>query len=300
VTRVRAFVYGLARALRGARARPVTTLLSTGAIAVSLILVGVLALAHLNVDRLTAKWGRGVHMVVYLKDDVTPERARAIGRVLGQIPAIERVDYVPSDEAQRRLAESLGPRQDLLDGVEAGFLPASLEVTLTGGVRDVAAQSPVIERLKRTPGVDEVSFLGDWVDRLASLLGLLRTAALALALLVAGACVYIIGGTIKLGMYARRDELDILRLVGATDAFVRLPLVVEGALQGVCGAACALAALAGLYRLAAPTLERALASAVGDVKLTFLPGTLLLAALGVGLALGVMGSALAVGRHAEP
>src|SRR5262249_56599285 len=96
---------------------------------------------------------------------------------------------------------------------------------LRGGEGEVAAASPIVDRLKKTAGVDEVEFLGDWVDRLASLLGLLRAAALALGLLVAGACVYIVGGTIKLGMYARRDELSILRLVGATDSFVKLPLV---------------------------------------------------------------------------
>ena len=300
ILRLRAFVYGLRRALRGARSRPLTTLFSTGAIAVSLVLVGVLVLAHQNIERLSAKWGRGVQMIVYLADDVTPERARAIGQVLRGVSAIERVDYVPPDEAQRRLKEALGARQSLLDGVEAGFLPASLEVSLKGGVRDVAAQSPVIERLRATPGVDEVAFLGDWVERLASLLSLLRAAALALALLIAGACVYIIGGTIKLGMYARKDELDILRLVGATEGFIKLPLIVEGALQGVVGAAAALGGLALLYRLAAPTLERTLQSAVGEVELAFLPPAVLALALGVGLALGVVGSIVAIGRHAQP
>src|SRR5205823_5893211 len=106
-------------------------------------------------------------------------------------------------------------------------------------------------------------FLGDWVDRLSALLAALRAAALALALLVGGACVYVIGGTIKLGMYARKDELEVLRLVGATDGFVKLPLLVEGALQGCVGAAAAVGMLYAVYRLGAPALERMLSSAVG-------------------------------------
>jgi cell division transport system permease protein len=299
VTRVRALLYGLARALRGTSRRPLVAVLSTGAIGVSLLIVGVVGLAAANVARLTARWDRGVQMVVYLEDDVTPERARAIGEVLAGVAAIERVDYVPADMAYRRLQASLGARAALLDGVETGFLPASLEVELAGGVRGVAAASPVIDRLRRTPGVEEVEFLGDWVDRLAALLRALRAAAIALGLLVAGACVYVIAGTIKLGMYARKDELEVLRLVGATDGFIRLPLVVEGALHGTVGAGVAVGLLYAVYRLGAPPLERMLSGAVGGLELTFLAPPLVGAALGAGLLLGVAGSWLAIGRHAD-
>ena len=117
MTRIRAIVYGFARALRGSAGRPLVSLLSTGAIGVSLLLVGLVGLAAANVARLTGRWDRGVQMIVYLADGTTPERARAIGGVLRSLHAIERVDYVPPDAAWRRLAESLGSRRDLLDGV---------------------------------------------------------------------------------------------------------------------------------------------------------------------------------------
>ncbi len=298
MTVLRALGYGLARALRGAARRPLVSILSTGAIAVSLLLVGLVGLAAANVARLTARWDRGVQMVVYLEDGVTPERARGIGEVLAALQAVERVDYVPADVAQQRLEEALGSRRELLEGVETGFLPASLEVRLGGGVRGVAAASPVIERLRRTPGVEEVEFLGDWVERLSALLSALRAAALVLALLVGGACAYVIGGTIKLGMYARRDELEILRLVGATDGFIELPLVVEGALHGTVGAGLALGLLYSVYRLGAPALERMLSGAAVGLELAFFPPPIIAASLCAGLLLGVAGSWLAVGRHA--
>lgn len=298
-TRVRAMAYGIARALRGAARRPLISILSTGAIGVSLLVVGLVGLSAVNVARLTHSWDRGVSMVVYLDDDVTPERARAIGEVLAQLNAIERVDYIPSDMAHRRLEETLGARHELLDDVEVGFLPASLEVKLAGGVRGVAAASPVIERLRRTAGVEEVELLGDWVDRLSSLLGTLRAVAIALALLVGGACVYVIAGTIKLGMVARKDELEVLRLVGATDGFIRWPLYVEGALHGTLGAGLALGLLYAVYRVGAPALERMLAGAASDLELSFLAPPLVGAALLAGLLLGLFGSWLAVGRRAE-
>lgn len=298
--RLRAVGYGFARALRGTARRPVVSVLSTGAIGVSLLLVGLVGLAATNVSRLTERWDRNVQMVIYLEDDVTPERARVIGDVLGGLAAVERVDYVPPDMAHRRLVETLGARRELLDDVEAGFLPASLEVRLAGGVREVASASPVIEKLRRTPGVEEVELLGDWVQRLSSLLGALRAAALALALLVGGACTYIIAGTIKLGMYARREELDVLRLVGATDGFIRLPLIVEGALHGLLGAGLAASGLYAVYRFGAPLLERMVAGAALGLELTFFAPAVVAAALAAGLLLGVTGSWLALGRHAQP
>jgi cell division transport system permease protein len=274
--------------------------LSTGAIGVSLLLVGLVGLAAVNVTRLTERWDRNVQMVVYLEDDVTPERAKVIGQVLEGVPAVERVDYVPPDMAHRRLVESLGSRRELLEDVEAGFLPAALEVRLAGGVREVAAASPVIDKLRRTPGVEEVELLGDWVQRLSALLTALRAAAVALALLVGGACTYIIAGTIKLGMYARREELDVLRLVGATDGFIRLPLVVEGALFGAVGAGLAVGGLYAVYHLGAPALERMLSGAALGLELTFFAPPVVGAALAAGLLLGVTGSWLAIGRHAQP
>jgi cell division transport system permease protein len=299
VNGLRAVLYGLARALRGSLRRPVVSLLSTGAIGVALLLVGVVALAGVNAGRLTAPWGRGVQMVVYLADGTTPERAGTIGHILDDLPAVERVDYVPPDAAMARLADSLGERRELLDGVEVGFLPASLEVTLAGGVRDVASVSPVVERLRQTPGVEDVEFLGDWVDRMAALLKALRALGLFLGLVVAAACIYVVAGTIKLGMYARKDELEVLRLVGATDRFIKVPLFVEGALQGTLGAATAVGLLYVLFRLGGPALERLLAGAIGEVQLTFLPQQMMLAALAGGALLGVAGSWIAVGRNAE-
>ncbi|MBI4511271.1 MAG: hypothetical protein HY698_16680 [Deltaproteobacteria bacterium] len=295
----RAMYFGLARALGGLTDRPLVSLLAMGAIGVSFLLLGVVVLAHLNISGASAAWGRGVQMVVYLDDETPVERARAIGRALLHAPGIERVDYVPSDEAYRRLVESLGDRKDLLSGVEIGYLPASLEVTLGGGVRDVAKVSPLVDKLRRTPGIEEVEFLGDWVDRLTSLLASIRSAAWALALLALATCVYVVASTIKLSVHARKDEIEILKLVGATDRFVKLPLLVEGAVQGLLGSAVALGLLYAFYRLGGPPLARMLSGAVGELQLSFLSPSMLGLALLMGTSLGMLGSFVAIGRHAD-
>jgi cell division transport system permease protein len=279
--------------------RPLVTALATGAVGVSLLLVGLVALAAQNVSRVSSPWSGGVQMVVYLDEGVGPERATQIARALSGVPAIERVDYVPPDQALARLEGSLGDRRGLLDGVEVGYLPASLEITLAAGAREVAAVSPLVDKLRATPGVEEVEILGDWVARVAALDRALRLAALALALIVGVACVYVIAGTIKLGVYARREEIEVLKLVGATDRFVTGPLVVEGALQGALGAGCALGLLWAAFRLGAPTLEAALAGAVGPITLSFLPAAHLGLVVAAGAILGLLGSWVAIGRYAD-
>lgn len=296
---LRALTYGVARAFSGALRRPLITLLSTGAVSVSLLLFAVVYLTAENVSRWSATWGRGVQMVVYLREGVTLERAMSIGHVLKATPAVLRVDYVPENVAYERLRTSLGERQDLLAGVEVGFLPASLEVTLAEGVRDVASVSPMVARLRKISGVEEVEFLGDWVDRLTALLRGLRAVALVLALLVAIACIYIVAGTIKLGVYARRDELEIAKLVGATDSFVRVPLMVEGTLQGTLGATVAVGLLYALFRVGAPALQSTMSHSIGDLSLDFLPPIQVTAVVLAGALLGLLGSWVAIGRYAD-
>jgi cell division transport system permease protein len=298
--KLRAVGQGLARALGGARRRPLPSLLAIGAIGVSLVLLGLVLLALQNLGRMAAPWGEGVQMVVYLDAEVSPERAREIAAVLRRVDAVEQVDYVAPDLALTRLRESLGERGALLDGVETGYLPASLELRLAPGVREVAEASPLVARLRATPGVEEVEFLGDWVAKLAALHRTLRLIALGLALAVALACVYVVAGTISLGMVARRDEIEVLELVGATDRFVRLPLVLEGALQGVLGAGLALLLLAITFRVSAPVLEGTLAGAVGAMELSFLPAGQIGLGLLLGGVLGLVGSVLALGRAGRP
>jgi cell division transport system permease protein len=292
----RAFRQGLGRAFLGARRRPGPTLLAIGAVAITLALLGLVLLAAQNLGKVAAPWGEGVQMVVYLDDGTEPTQARRIAQALRAAGGVERVDYVPADAALERLKGSLGDRGELLAGVETGYLPASLEVTLAPGVREVASASTLVARLRATPGVEEVEFLGDWVDKVAALHRTLRLLAAALAVAVALACVYVVAGTIKLGMAARKDEIEVLTLVGATDRFVRGPLLIEGALQGLLGAGLAVAVLFIVFRLGAPAIAGALAGAAGSLELAFLPSAQIALALATGAGLGLVGSFLAVGR----
>ncbi len=290
-------VHALRMAATGARRNPLIQTVAVGTIALSLLLVGAVELVAFNVARLSTGWGRRVQMNVYLEDGVAAPRVRQIAAVLAKLPGAERVRTVEPREAWERLRRSLGGRGDLLDGVEEGFLPASIEVELKPGVADVLRAHPAFEKLRRTAGVEEVELSNDWAARLAAVERVLASLGLGVGLLVACACLYIVASTIRLGVFARRDEIEILKLVGATDAFVKAPFLVEGALQGALGTALAGGLLYALFRLAAPRVDAALGELLAAAPLGFFGPGIWVGALAAGALLGLCGSALALGRY---
>lgn len=284
-----------AAALRGMRAAPLIQLAATGTIAVGLLLVGLAVLGARNLEALTSHWGRGVQIVAYLRPEAPPAKALALERMLRSRPEVLSVRRVDPTEAHRRLAESLGSRRGLLEGVEPGFLPASLELALS----PAHDARPLLALLSASPLCEEVDDLGAWVKRLGAFASVLRLGGLLLALIVAGACLYIVGSTIRLGVFARREEIEILKLVGATDRFVRGPFLLEGALQGLLGASFALGLLFAAHRLAAPRLESALSVALSHLRIEFLPLPQLGLGLAAGALLGLLGSRIALGRYLD-
>lgn len=287
----------IGRGLAGARRSPLIQAVAVGTIALSLVLVGGVQLVALNVARLESAWGGQAQMAVYLEEGTPRERAEEIAAALGKLPGVETVRTIESRAAYERLRRSLGGRADLLDGVEESFLPTTLEVRLKPGVADVIRAHPAFERLAHAQGVEEVELLGEWVERLRAAQRLLRDLGLGIGLLVACACLYIVASTIRLGVFARREEIEILRLVGATNAFVKGPFLVEGALQGATGAVLATGILYGLYRLALPRVEAVLSDLLLAGPVRFFGLSQLAMAIGFGMLVGVIGSALALGRH---
>ncbi len=289
----------LRRFVDGARAKPLIQVVAVGTIALSLVLVGVVELAALNVRKLARNWGADVQMTVYLEDGVTPARAQKITAALAKLPGVVAVRTVDAHEAWQRLSRSLGARADLLDGVEEGFLPTSIEVALKPGVAEVLRAHPAFERLRHTAGVEDVELMGDWTARLRDVERLLATAGWAVAALVLCACLYIVGSTIRLGVFARRDEIEIWKLVGATNGFVKAPFLVEGGVQGALGTGLAVALLYGLFRLAAPHVEVLLGGWLASGPLGFFTPMQLTVAIAGGTLLGLCGSAVALGRYVD-
>lgn len=302
----RALGSALYRCGRGMRQNLLIQGVAVLTVALMLLLCGALRLFGLNAQALLDSLGRGVEMIVYLEDGATPARAAQISEVLSRLPGVAKVQEVPPQQAYDRLRKSLGDRSDLLDGIEEDLLPRSIEVSFRAGVGDILRVHPIYARLRNTEGVEDVELMTDWVRRLAQVRRLIAALSISLFALAGLCCLYVVLATIRLGVYARRDEIEVLKLVGATRLHIAAPYLLEGALQGLCGAALALCMLYALHGLAAPQAQALLQDLIGaggapaaDTALRFLPPHEVAGGLLLGGGLGLLGSVLAVRRHVQ-
>jgi len=273
------------------RRAPLVTAVAVATVFVAVLVTGLFAALLGGGERLVAAWAGDVPVSVYLVPGADLEAAREAAR---RIAPGRPVEAVAPREALARLRASLGEEAGALDGLGEDVLPASVEVRTSGlgpaGVRELAA------RLRGVPGAAEVDFGGAWLERIATLLARARAVGVALLVAVALATAVLVSNTLRLAVYARRDEIEIMKLVGATDLHVGAPFVVEGALQGLLGAGLAVGALLGASAALLPRLRGALPLAAPLTRADVLPGGLLALLLAGGTALGVAASLLSLRR----
>jgi cell division transport system permease protein len=278
----------------GLRSSPLPSAVAVVTIAVSLFLIGLFALLLANMGGILERFGREVRLTVYVADGVGADGERALLQRVRREQGVEKAEAVSKQEALERFRLRLGGEAALLEGLEENPLPASIEVELAPGERSAEGLARVAERLAALPGAAEVSHGHAWVEGYARALSLLRAAALAIGGVLALAALVIVTNTIRLAVYARRDEIDILMLVGATRTFVAIPFLLEGLVQGVAGGLVALALVYGVFSLLGGPLEGAFAFLLGHASPVFLGGGARAALVAGGAVLGVIGSAAAL------
>ena len=279
------------RAVQAMIRAPYVTLVGTGTIFVAVFVTGLAAATLGGAERLLGTWAGEVRISVYLSKGADLERARAAA---ARIAAPHRVEAVPAAVGLRRLAESLGEEAKILDGVGPDAVPDAVEVAAPGislaGARELAG------RLANVPGAADVDFGNAWLERLEQFVARARVAGLALLGVLAAATALLVSNTLRLAVFARREEIEIMKLVGATDGFVAAPFLVEGLAQGLLGAGLAVGALLAAHAALAPRLRAAIRVAGGLRLQDTLPPALLGGLLAGGAAIGLVASALAVAR----
>lgn len=290
--------YVVARGVRGMAQAPAVQLLAVGTMAVCMLLLGVVVLAWSNAQSMVRAWGLDVPVTVYLVDGAETGHVDVVVERLYALPEVAQVRRVTPELALQRLTEGLGEDGTLIEGLDPAVLPMSLEIDLSPGT-DPDFGHALAERLRELPSVDEVAVAGAWAGRAHELLATLEDLALGAGLLVSLACMAIVWSTIRLGVYARRAELQILRLVGGTSRFVHGPFVFEGMVQGALGAALALGMLWLGFDAVHPFLERGLSLLFAAGALRFFGPLELGVGVAFGAAVGTLGARAAVTRYAE-
>lgn len=278
-----------------------------GRVAVSAILLITLSLAALggfwlvssNIGQATDHWRNRVRIIVFLKRDASASEASALVERVTGMPGVAAVRYVDKAEALGTLKEVLGKDASVADQLAVNPLPASLEVTPTAGGATPDGARELIERLAGLPEAEEVVGGSQWIERLAKGRRLLNAIGIGIGAVLALAAILTVTTATTLVLHARRQETEIMRLVGASELMVRLPLLLQGMLQGLFGAMLSIWILVGAFALAAPTLEPLIHQTLGLERLSFLRPYNVVALMIVGTVLGAFGGWLARGRR-EP
>jgi len=268
--------------------------ISVGTIAISLLIFGAFVLLSVNVKTWVQGWGQTLSISVYLKDGVDEGTREGIRTAIGTLQGGEITGFVSKEKALQDMKGMLGSQAGLLDGLTRNPLPASFEVAFRNVDRVKFEPKKIKEALEKVTGVDEVQYSEQWLDQFEGLLYVLKVAGLAIGGLLCVAVLFIITNTIKLAIYSRRNEIEIYKLVGATDWYVKAPLLIEGAFQGLLGGLIALGILLAIHFVLSFKVIQIFG--LPFMGFVFLSESYALGILSLGLVLGLLGSFIAIGR----
>jgi cell division transport system permease protein len=294
-------LFGFARsALRGIVASPATSSVAVVTIGVTLVLVGAFLLLVSNMERVLDEFGDALHVTAFLSADVSLAQQRELATRAGAIEGVEAVGVVTPTEALERFRRGVGRGASLLEGLSENPLPASLEITLAPDHRSAEGLERVANALRGAGGIEDLASGQDWVEGYLRAVALVRGVGWGLATILALATLLIVSNTIRLAVLSRRDELEILSLVGASRAFVNTPFLLEGIVVGAVGGAIALLLLFGLYQLVLPGFEFGLEVVLGGTTPRFFSGAESCWLVGAGSALGLFGAGAALASETRP
>lgn len=279
--------YVLREALAAFRRTPFLTTMSAAMIGLSLLTVGLFGITAHNIRLVLNEVEERVEIVAYLRDDAIPEAVAAARREIAAFPEVLEVQYISREQALEIAQAELPEFRALFGDLETNPLPASLEVRLLPGQRTPEVVDRVAQRIAAFSFVEEIRYGEDWLEKVYLLRRIAATATVVLGGAFGVAAALIIGAAVRMAVFARRSEIAIMRLVGATDAFIRGPFLLEGLFTGLLGALLALGSTYGIYRL--------LSGAV--FRLEWIPHSWVVGGVTAGGILGVLASAGALRRH---
>jgi cell division transport system permease protein len=280
-------MYAFREALAAFRRAPVLTGLSSAMVGLALYVVGLFGLATYNLQLALGAIEERVQIAVYLRDDARQSEIDLVLTELAAIPEVRAVTFVSKRDALERAQTELPEFGELFTDLEVNPLPQSLEVELRPGMRNPEIVEKVSQAALLYPFVEDARYGREWVDKLFTLrrIGAATTAVLGSAFALVAAL--IIGTALRIAIFARRDEIYVMRLVGAKSSFIRRPFLLEGAIAGFLGGVLAWVLTYATYRGVYSFL----------FEVAWVPGTWVLVGLAAGCAFGAMSSALAIRRY---
>ena len=276
------------RALKDMKQHLAVYILTTLVVVLNILIFLFFALIYHNLHSFASRFGSQLGIVVYIEEGTKDDAIPRIYRELLTIEGVRNVVYISQEEAFKRLESYLGDERQVLQGVDATFLPHSFEVKVEKALFQPERLEKIALAIKKIPGVAKVQYGKEWVQRLEVFTGVARNVVMVSGVLLLFTAAFVVSITIRLSVHSRQEEIEILRLVGATKAFIKGPFLIEAMLQGVMGAGLAILVLYGGYLnwsrgLLVPELVKGL-------RVTFLPWEFMAPVMGASIFMCILGT----------
>ncbi len=285
----------LKRALQDIRQNRLLNAVTISTIALSILIVSAAVLFFLNTTDVLESWRRGIRIMVYLENGLDKAQRHAIETSITKIYGVQTAVFISKEAALERLRTQMRRQSSILEGLEHNPLPDAFEVQMIPTARTWDKAEDVAGKLEALSGVADVEYGQRWVERFVTLFKLFRFTSYAMGGLFFIASVFIVGNTVRLILYSRREEVEIMRLVGATERFILAPFYFQSMIQGALGGIGGLVALLMMFMLIQSKIQAV--SVTGLVNLRFLAPGMLVAIVTASTLVGWLGCHLSLKQY---
>ncbi len=292
--KLRLFIYFFKTAFTNIKNNRLVHMISIGTITISMLLLGSFLLLSVNINNWLSDWGESLSMSVYIEDGLDENAKGKIESALKSLDGAKIKSFISKEQALNSLKSSLGDQVGLLEGLKTNPLPGSYEILFHETEGYKIDPEKIKSDLEKIDGVDEVQYSDQWMERFKGIINVFRILGLVIGGFLCMAVLFITTNTIKLTIYSRRDEIEIYKLVGATDWFVKLPYLIEGAIEGLFGGILSFVILLVVYSVF--SVKTVPIFGLPVIDFTFLSFEHSISIILLSIALGFIGGLIAIGR----
>lgn len=287
----------LRRALQDILSNRVMSLVTISTFALSILIVSAALLFFINVNQLIDGWRSGIRVMAYLQDGLNDTDQRHLKTRIETLYGVQQAEFISKDQALKRLRAQMQRQASILDNLERNPLPDAFEIQMIAASQTWEKVEQLATALEALEGVSEVEYGQRWIKRIINIFNLFQITAYTMGALFFMAAVFIVGNTVRLVLYSRKDEVEIMRLVGATERFILAPFYFQSLLQAALGSVLGLVALFIMYMLIQSRIATDMAA--GAFQLSFLPPATLLTIVGCSMLVGWLGCHLSVKQYVK-
>lgn len=291
---LRWLVYFVSEAFQNIKTNIVTSIVTIATIAISLAICGLFLGIFINLNNTLSSMGSQIQVIAYMRDGISVDAISNIERDASVMPEVESLEYISKEKAFSVFKEELKGQKGILEGLGANPFPASLEIKVKELFRTPQGIRGLISKLKTTSGIEDVQYGQEWLNRFFAFIKFIEVFALIIGGFLLLATVFIVSNTIRLAVYARREEIEILGLMGATGIFIKAPFLIEGIMEGFAGASLAIGLL---YTVREVLLLKTSPVFTSLVDLPVTTTYFLCGLIAGGIFLGILGSSISLRKR---